>query len=79
MRGGRFSLIVGSALLSTMALWPAGAASASASAGAGDTAVAQAASGASYTKPKPPRCTYRCTNHRKYRCCPKCQRIKGTC
>ncbi len=78
MRGGRLSVILGSALLSTIALWPA-AASASAIPGTGDAAVARAAAGGSYTKPKPPKCTYRCTNHRKYKCCPKCTRVKGKC
>ncbi|MGW5260132.1 hypothetical protein ACWEQG_04105 [Microbispora sp. NPDC004025] len=77
MRGGRFSVIIGSALLGTVALWPAS--SASASTGAAEVAVAQAASGSSYAKPKPPKCTYRCTNHRKYKCCPKCTRVKGKC
>lgn len=73
-------MIVGSALLGTIALWPAAASPASAgTGGTGGTAVTQAAAGNSYAKPKPPKCTYRCTNHRKYKCCPKCQRVPGKC
>ncbi len=79
MRGGRFSMVIGSALLGTVALWPAASPSVSASTGAAGAAVAQAAPGDSYAKPKPPKCTYRCTNHRKYKCCPKCTRVKGKC
>ncbi|SIQ26709.1 hypothetical protein SAMN05421833_101336 [Microbispora rosea] len=70
-------MIVGSALLGTIALWPAAASPASA--GTGGATIAQAAPGDSYAKPKPPKCTYRCTNHRKFKCCPKCTRVAGKC
>ncbi|GAB3891838.1 hypothetical protein GCM10027612_38370 [Microbispora bryophytorum subsp. camponoti] len=79
MRGGRLSMIAGSALLGAIALWPAAASAASAPASASGAAVTQAVPGNSYAKPKPPRCTYRCTNHRKFKCCPKCTRVKGKC
>lgn len=72
-------MIIGSAVLGTIALWPAATSPASASGGQGGTAVTHAAPGI-HAKPKPsPKCTYRCTNHRKFKCCPKCQRVPGKC
>ncbi|GAA4189393.1 hypothetical protein AB0C10_18925 [Microbispora amethystogenes] len=79
MRGRRLGMTIGSALLTTVALWPAAGSPAQASAISGGAVVAQTAPGASVAKPKPPKCTNRCTNHRKFRCCPKCKRVPGKC
>ncbi|GLW21046.1 hypothetical protein [Microbispora triticiradicis] len=79
MRGRRLGMTIGSALLTTVALWPAAGSPVRASTISGGVAVSQAAPGASVAKPKPPKCTNRCTNHRKYKCCPKCKRVKGKC
>lgn len=80
MRGGRYGVIVGSALLGAITLCPAAASAAPDSAGAVRAAVTQAAPGNSYTKPKPPGCTTQCRNHRRYKCCPiGCIRVKGKC